>query len=139
MELTLGIRAAPQPARPGHLRFSSNYFSAVENSRALLAIDKLTNAGIMKGDVLLNGGNDVDIGTGGMVYGTIHGGDGDDRIKGSGNKDILLGQAGDDIMYAQDGYTDTVDCGPGDDDVAYVDARDSATADCETVLVARQS
>lgn len=44
------------------------------------AIDNLTNAGIMKGDVLLNGGNDVYIGTGGLVYGTIHGGDGDDRF-----------------------------------------------------------
>lgn len=44
------------------------------------AVDNLTNAGSMIGTVQLNGGNDVYIGTGGVVYGTIHGGDGDDRF-----------------------------------------------------------
>lgn len=44
------------------------------------ATDNLTNAGIMKGDVLLNGGNDLYVGTGGVVYGIINGGDGDDRF-----------------------------------------------------------
>ncbi|HVQ88588.1 MAG TPA: calcium-binding protein [Actinomycetes bacterium] len=87
------------------------------------------------GDILF-GGRGVDFLNGKYGADRLEGGDGDDRIKGSGNKDVLLGQAGDDIMYAQDGYTDNVDCGPGNDDVAYVDARDSVTADCETVLVA---
>jgi Ca2+-binding RTX toxin-like protein len=44
------------------------------------AIDNVTNAGIMKGDVKLNGGNDVYLGQSGVVYGMIHGGDGDDRF-----------------------------------------------------------
>ena len=44
------------------------------------ATDNLTNAGIMKGDVFLNGGNDVYLGESGVVYGVIHGGDGDDRF-----------------------------------------------------------
>jgi Ca2+-binding RTX toxin-like protein len=42
--------------------------------------DHLTNAGIMKGDVLLNGGDDIYLGTGGVVYGLINGGDGNDRF-----------------------------------------------------------
>lgn len=44
------------------------------------ATDNLTNAGIMKGDVFLNGGDDVYLGESGVVYGVIHGGDGDDRF-----------------------------------------------------------
>ena len=44
------------------------------------ATDNVTNSGSFKGDVLLNGGDDLYVGLGGVVYGLIHGGDGDDRF-----------------------------------------------------------
>lgn len=44
------------------------------------ATDNLTNSGLMKGDVSLNGGDDVYLGAAGVVEGVIHGGDGNDRF-----------------------------------------------------------
>lgn len=53
------------------------------------ATDNVTNLGTFIGDVKLNGGQDVYIGLGGSVIGTIHGGDGDDRF--------VLGDAADQV------------------------------------------
>lgn len=45
-----------------------------------IGTDNVTNLGSFKGDVLLNAGNDLYLGQGGVVFGLIHGGDGDDRF-----------------------------------------------------------
>jgi hypothetical protein len=53
----------------------------------------------------------------------------------------LSGGNGNDTILAADGQEDQVDCGPGDNDTAYVDELDvvvdTPLSSCETVLVAQ--
>ena len=53
------------------------------------AIDQVFNSGLISGDVLLVGGNDLFDGAGGRVIGRVLGGDGDDLLRGGGNDDHL--------------------------------------------------
>jgi hypothetical protein len=78
------------------------------------------------------GGDDKLLGLGGADV--LRGGVGEDRLKGHGGRDRLLGGPGDDLILARDGQRDIVSCGPGDEDVAVVDATDRVRADCERVL-----
>jgi Ca2+-binding RTX toxin-like protein len=63
------------------------------------------------------------------------GADNDDVYGGPGN-DSLLGHAGNELVHAWDGQFDnTIDCGPGTDDVAHRDAGiDVPAVNCETVI-----
>lgn len=65
------------------------------------ATDNLTNSGTFIGDVLLNGGQDLYIGLGGSVIGTIHGGDGDDRFVLGDAADVVDGGFGFDTLDFQ--------------------------------------
>jgi Ca2+-binding RTX toxin-like protein len=62
------------------------------------AVQKITNNGQMFGDVLLGGGDDTFNSRWGAIDGAIRGGDGNDRIVGSGDDDRIYGEEGADIL-----------------------------------------
>jgi Ca2+-binding RTX toxin-like protein len=118
------------------------------------AAEKVEVLNVDEGSSNLDGGGGNDILKAYDTNDTVNGGAGDDQIEGGlGNdvvtggpgKDMIMGDAtashcgiysckipfGNDTIYAQDGEPDQIDCGIGDD-VAYVDAIDTAT-NCETV------
>jgi Ca2+-binding RTX toxin-like protein len=86
--------------------------------------ETIVNAGLMVGDVLLGGGNDIFKGRNGSVDGEIKGGSGadiltgsksdDDILKGESGADILKGRGGDDTLLGGGG-NDTITGGKGDD------------------------
>jgi uncharacterized protein YraI len=61
---------------------------------------------------------------------TIEGADGPDSLFGGTGTDTLLGQGGADLIFGNDGFFDTVGCGPGTD-TAELDSRDGFDASCE--------
>ena len=61
---------------------------------------------------------------------------GDDRIAGRGGNDDLFGGPGDDSLLARDGRTDHLDCGPGRDSVV-ADRIDRVSRSCERVRRSR--
>ena len=71
----------------------------------------------------LLGGFNSDFISGGNGEDYIDGGSGNDKIIGGAYDDILIGFEGDDLISSNDenrtksdGYKDSVDCGPGDDE-----------------------
>jgi Ca2+-binding RTX toxin-like protein len=71
----------------------------------------------------LLGGFNSDFISGGNGEDYIDGGSGNDKIIGGAYEDILIGFEGDDLISSNDenrtksdGYKDSVDCGPGDDE-----------------------
>ena len=73
------------------------------------------------------GGNDHLLGGGGNdVIAAIEGG-------GSNNpgEDSVKGGKGNDIIHADDGFKDTIDCGPGKDEVTFDAGLDKVAANCE--------
>jgi hypothetical protein len=46
---------------------------------------------------------------------------------------VLLGGSANDTIRAADGYEDTVDCGTGANDTAYIDVALDTSEDCENV------
>ncbi|MDX6510624.1 MAG: TolB protein [Gaiellaceae bacterium] len=74
------------------------------------------------------GGNDVLLGRMGNDW--LFGNAGNDVVLGGLGQDALFGGPGTDVLAAQDGASDLVDCGPGND-TAWVDASDTVTG-CET-------
>ncbi|MDX6633098.1 MAG: hypothetical protein QOG26_1103 [Solirubrobacterales bacterium] len=104
------------------------------------------------------GGNDRLFGSDGNddLYGGsgddgINGGSGDDRINGGPGNDRLTGgpghdefnmadgaeldaqAVGNDVIYANDGEPDSINCGAGDD-TAYVDRQEEGVFNCEHVI-----
>jgi len=87
---------------------------------------------------------------GGRGFDTIRGGRGGDRLAGQGDGALLVGGSGRDqfnmrdgtpiagqgrdVIRARDGRPDEINCGPGDDDVAYVDRVEDGVYDCERVV-----
>ena len=63
----------------------------------------------------------------------VRGRDGKDRIAGGLHRDVLLGGAANDTIRAADGYQDTIDCGPGTSDTAYIDVTLDTSKNCENV------
>lgn len=94
------------------------------------------------------GGNDRVSGEGGrdLVRGArgediVRGGRGPDLLRGGGGQDgigmrggVQLSSPGDDEIRARDGFRDEINCGAGDDDVAYVDRVEDGVYDCERVI-----
>lgn len=67
----------------------------------------------------------------------VLGGQGDDRLAGSSEKNVLLGNGGNDYIYAVDGKTwDHVNCGEGPGDRAVVDTGEHVQSQvgCESVV-----
>jgi hypothetical protein len=62
----------------------------------------------------------------GSVVDVIRAGDGDDGVDAGAagkDRDDVLGQGGNDVLFVQDGdFRDNANCGPGPDDVASIDA-----------------
>lgn len=86
------------------------------------------------GSDLIVGGKGGDVLIGGAGYDVIRGGDGRDELVGGSGFDRLFGGNHNDVIQAQGGDADFIDCGGGLDDVAYVDNVDSVTG-CEGVIV----
>jgi Ca2+-binding RTX toxin-like protein len=70
--------------------------------------------------------------------GLLVGGGGNDTIYSNGDKfasnpgeDIVKGGKGSDIIGAEDGFKDTIDCGPGKDEVTFDAGLDKVAANCE--------
>ena len=85
-----------------------------------------------RGGDQLRGGNDSDRLSGGRGGDRLFGGQGGDRIDpGRGNDRVAAGR-GDDHVRARGWELDTIDCGPGANDVAIVDRLDQ-TRRCEQV------
>jgi peptidoglycan/xylan/chitin deacetylase (PgdA/CDA1 family) len=92
--------------------------------------DKL--AGTIRSDVLLGlAGNDTLSGKAGADE--LSGGPGADRLTGGPGADTLLGGPGSDQLRARDGSADTVNCGAGGGDHAFVDEVDQVSGSCEDV------
>jgi Tol biopolymer transport system component len=104
--------------------------------------------GVFVGDTLEGGtGNDALVGTqnpdvldGGPGADTLEGGFSGDIVTGGSGRDVIRGGGGADVVHARDGTRDTVSCGTNtskttgpETDVAYVDAVDVASKDCEYV------
>ena len=73
---------------------------------------------------------------GGLGDDTLNGSAGRDRLWGGRGVDTLSGGDGNDVLHslAADGQVDSLDCGPGDHDVAWVRAGESDTVvNCEVV------
>lgn len=88
------------------------------------------------GDDILEGGAANDVLVGGPGMDSLNGGDGNDRLRGGRDADTLIGGDGNDVLRAAgDGAVDTVDCGDGLDDRAFVDADDQVGDGCETVTI----
>jgi Ca2+-binding RTX toxin-like protein len=101
------------------------------------------------GNDTIQGGDSPDAIDGGAGDDSLNGGNGNDTIAGGPGKDAIVGDAtagyctligyfgscktpwGNDVINAQDGEPDSIDCGPGTD-TANVDAVD-VVANCETV------
>lgn len=82
----------------------------------------------------IRGGTGGDLLIGGAGADVLRGGDGRDELVGGPGFDKIYGGNHDDVIKAQGGHADFIDCGDGDGDAAYVDAVDTVTG-CETVLV----
>ena len=89
-----------------------------------------------------SGGNDVVYGYGSddIIYGdkgndVLMGHEGSDKIFGGDGIDQISGGPGDDVIYqSHDGYTDLIDCGPGNDEVRAATPLDvDGAQNCEKV------
>ena len=64
-------------------------------------------------------------------------GPGIDRVDGGFGFDDLFGGPNNDTISAADGYEDDVNCGPGNNDTAYVDIKDIVDNNCENIWEAQ--
>ena len=103
--------------------------------RGSLSDDAVTNAGTVLGLVDLNSGNDRYDGRGGVVFGLITGGLGNDTMIGGAQDDNLFGDVGNDLMrggagddtISASGGNDTIFGGIGDDTITGGTGRDLIT------------
>src|SRR3712207_5664373 len=90
------------------------------------------------GNDLIYGNEDADTLRGAEQSDVVHGNLGDDSIEAdindtAGSKDESFGGAGNDMIHAQDGNVDSIDCGAGLLDQAFTDPIDTVTG-CELVF-----
>ena len=89
----------------------------------------------------LLGGFNSDFISGGNGEDYIDGGSGNDKIIGDAYDDILIGFEGDDLISSNDenrtksdGYKDSVDCGPSDDEAwIHVSNDNDLASNCESL------
>lgn len=119
--------------------------------RAEGVVDEIVNSGLIAGDILLNGGNDlidnrgeirgaVNLGAGndlflsaaGILQGVVSGGDGSDVLIGTAAADMLAGDAGDDVIQGGGGG-DQLSGGAGRDVFVYTSAGQSTASALDTI------
>ena len=96
-------------------------------------MDRIYGLGAMDTITGLAGNDDC---YGGSGADEIDCGIGMDRIDGGFGFDDLFGGPNNDTISAADGFEDNVDCGPGNNDTAYVDNKDMVR-NCENIWVAQ--
>lgn len=125
-------------------------------------VDRITNVGLIDGEVVLGGGNDVYNGAGGRASGMVQGGEGldtlmggdlfdylhgnqgDDSLNGSGGDDWVVGGQGNDVMLGEAGVdlmlgnlgNDTMDGGLSNDTVRGGQGNDSVSGGAGNDFVA---
>lgn len=70
------------------------------------AFERIVNRGVITGDVVLNGGDDIFDGRDGTLAGTLFGGDGRDRLRTGDGADVLDGGIGIDTLAGGGGNDD---------------------------------
>jgi Ca2+-binding RTX toxin-like protein len=88
------------------------------------------------GNDTLNGGENNDVLRGRWGNDVVNGDNGDDRIWVGRGVDVENGGMGNDVMHAlaRDRMVDTIDCGPGDRDVVWLNSKESDVhVNCEIV------
>jgi Ca2+-binding RTX toxin-like protein len=76
--------------------------------------DRITNSGVMKGDIYLHASNDLYDGRRGKIDGIVYGGDGNDVLRGGGGNEFLEGNGDNDRLFGGAGR-DTLTGGQGKD------------------------
>lgn len=106
---------------------------AVRLSGSAFASSKVTNGGLIDGDLALSSGNDSYNGHKGVVNGTVSGGGGEDVLKGGADDDVFTGDAredqltgggGDDVLTGG-ARADKLKGGSGGDTFVYQEVDDS--------------
>ncbi len=110
-----------------------------DTMRGSSADDRMSGRGnrdVMKGNMgsdKMSGGQGADRMSGGYVMDKLDGGTGNDflngghandTITGGTGSDTINGGPGNDTVFAADGELDSISCGLGEDDVAFVDQAD---------------
>jgi Ca2+-binding RTX toxin-like protein len=82
---------------------------------------------------VLRGGIGADTLRGNADDDTLEGNDGDDNLRGDAGRDLMQGGWGDvDVLDGDDnGPGDTLDCGPGNNDLAIYNTGDTVLSNCE--------
>ncbi len=83
------------------------------------AAEKITNKGLMVGDILLGDNNDRYDGREGRVDGIVNGGSGADNLYGGSANDQIYGESGTDVLSGGGG-ADRLDGGSNTDTVTYI-------------------
>jgi Ca2+-binding RTX toxin-like protein len=110
----------------GTISGSNFSFHGNDDDGSGFSSDRVHNAGLMQGDILLNSGNDLYDGIGGIVLGTVDGGSGNDTLIGGNDTEVFLGGDGEDQISGRGGddeinggaNNDTLRGGAGNDDVS---------------------
>ena len=112
---------------------------------AFAGSDQISAGGARDIVYVIWGGDGSDTITGGNGRNQLHGGNGDDSVTGGPGRDRLWvgagtdtenGGDGNDVLHAlfPDGQVDTLDCGPGDHDIAWIRAGEpDIVTNCEVV------
>jgi len=80
-----------------------SYGELASQNQATSTNETITNSGLMKGDILLNSGDDSYDGRLGTVKGTVFGGDGADTVLGGAENNVIDGGAGIDNLFGGKG------------------------------------
>ncbi len=82
------------------------------------AVERITNKGLMVGDILLGDNNDRYDGQDGRIDGVVFGGNGSDTLYAGSANDQIYGESGTDVLSGGGG-ADRLDGGSGSDTVTY--------------------
>lgn len=127
--LACGLALAAQviSCQPGKACNGTAKSDTMRGSRADDRMSGRGNRDVMKGNMgsdKMSGGQGADRMSGGYVMDKLDGGTGNDFLNGGHANGTINGGPGNDTVFAADGELDSISCGLGEDDVAFVDQAD---------------